>query len=125
MSSVHPGSSAAGISSSPQIAEPKKRKDNTHWLYIGVIIAVIGGIALGLIAPDFAVKLKPVGDTFVSLIKMIVGPIIFCTIVLGIGSVRSAATVGKTGGLALIYFVVMSTIALAVGLGVGLSLIHI
>mgnify|MGYP001757928153 FL=1 len=119
MSSVHPGSSAAGISSSPQIAEPKKRKDNTHWLYIGVIIAVIGGIALGLIAPDFAVKLKPVGDTFVSLIKMIVGPIIFCTIVLGIGSVRSAATVGKTGGLALIYFVVMSTIALAVGLGVG------
>ena len=119
MSSVHPGSPAAGVSPGPQIAEPKKRKDNTHWLYIGVIIAVIGGIALGLIAPDFAVKLKPVGDTFVSLIKMIVGPIIFCTIVLGIGSVRSAATVGKTGGLALMYFVVMSTIALAVGLGVG------
>lgn len=103
----------------PQIAEPKRRKDNTHWLYIAVIVAVLGGIALGLIAPDFAVKLKPVGDTFVSLIKMIVGPVIFCTIVLGIGSVRSAATVGKTGGLALVYFIVMSTLALAIGLLVG------
>lgn len=118
MSSVHPGSPAAA-SGSPQIAEPKKRKDNTHWLYIGVIVAVIAGIVLGLVAPEFAVKLKPVGDTFVSLIKMIVGPIIFCTIVLGIGSVRSAATVGKTGGLALIYFTVMSTLALAIGLLVG------
>lgn len=69
----------------PQIAEPKKRKDNTHWLYIGVIIAVVAGITLGLVAPDVAVQLKPLGDTFVSLIKMIVGPVIFCTIVLGIG----------------------------------------
>ena len=103
----------------PQIAEPKKRKDNTHWLYIGVIVAVVGGIILGLVAPDVAVQFKPLGDTFVSLIKMIVGPIIFCTIVLGIGSVRSAATVGKTGGLALGYFVVMSTLALAIGLVVG------
>ena len=103
----------------PQIAEPKKRKDNTHWLYIGVIIAVVAGITLGLVAPDVAVQLKPLGDTFVSLIKMIVGPVIFCTIVLGIGSVRSAATVGKTGGLALMYFVVMSTFALAIGLAVG------
>lgn len=51
MSSVHPGSSAAGVSPGPQIAEPKKRKDNTHWLYIGVIIAVIGGIALGSHCP--------------------------------------------------------------------------
>lgn len=118
MSNVSPGTSAA-VSSTPQIAEPKKRKDNTHWLYIGVIVAVIAGIAVGLIAPEFAVKLKPVGDTFVSLIKMIVGPIIFCTIVLGIGSVRSAATVGKTGGLALIYFTAMSTLALAIGLIVG------
>lgn len=103
----------------PQIAEPKKRRDNTHWLYIGVIIAVVGGIAFGLLAPDTAVKFKPVGDTFVALIKMIVGPVIFCTIVLGIGSVRSAATVGKTGGLAIIYFTVMSTLALAIGLVVG------
>lgn len=107
------------VVTTPQIAEPKKRRDNTHWLYIGVIIAVLGGIALGLLAPDTAVKLKPLGDTFVSLIKMIIAPVIFCTIVLGIGSVRSAATVGKTGGIALVYFIVMSTLALAIGLLVG------
>ncbi|WP_288832605.1 cation:dicarboxylate symporter family transporter [uncultured Corynebacterium sp.] len=101
------------------IAEPKRRRDNTHWLYIAVIIAVVAGVALGLLAPGFAVKLKPIGDSFVSLIKMIIPAVIFCTIVLGVGSVRSAATVGKTGGLALIYFVVMSTLALAVGLLVG------
>ena len=64
-------------------------------------------------------KLKPIGDSFVSLIKMIIPAVIFCTIVLGVGSVRSAATVGKTGGLALLYFVVLSTFALAIGLVVG------
>ncbi|MEX3504543.1 cation:dicarboxylate symporter family transporter [Corynebacterium sp. LK2510] len=109
----------ASVPSTPQIAEPKQRRDRTHWLYIAVIAAVVGGIALGLVAPDIAVQLKPIGDSFVFLIKMIVPPVIFCTIVLGIGSVRSAATVGKTGGLALLYFIVMSTLALAIGLGVG------
>ena len=59
------------------------------------------------------------GTLFVSLIKMMIGPIIFCTIVLGIGSVRKAAQVGKVGGLALVYFLVMSTVALAIGLLVG------
>ncbi|WP_291314079.1 cation:dicarboxylate symporter family transporter [Corynebacterium sp. UBA2622] len=108
-----------GASYTPQIAEPKRRRDNTHWLYIAVIVAVIGGVVVGLMAPSFAVQLKPLGDSFVSLIKMIITPVIFCTIVLGIGSVRSAATVGKTGGLALIYFIVMSTFALAIGLIVG------
>ena len=56
---------------------------------------------------------------FVSLIKMMIAPVIFCTIVLGIGSVRKAATVGKVGGLAFVYFLVMSTFALAIGLVVG------
>ena len=73
----------------------------------------------GLLAPDFAVKLKPIGTAFVALIKMMISPIIFCTIVLGVGSVASAAQVGKVGGLALGYFLAMSTVALAIGLVVG------
>ena len=100
-----------------------KKKDRTHWLYISVLIAVGLGITVGLVAPDFAKQLKPVGTGFVSLIKMMIAPIIFCTIVLGIGSVRKASQVGKVGGLALLYFIVMSTFALGVGLLVG-NLVH-
>ncbi|CAN7487390.1 cation:dicarboxylate symporter family transporter [Knoellia sp. LjRoot47] len=95
------------------------RRDRTHWLYIAVIIAMVLGIAVGIIAPEFGVKLKWLGTAFVNLIKMMISPIIFCTIVLGIGSVRKAAQVGKVGGLALGYFLTMSTVALAVGLLVG------
>ncbi|MFW5474416.1 cation:dicarboxylate symporter family transporter [Knoellia sp. CPCC 206450] len=95
------------------------RRDRTHWLYIAVIIAMVAGIAVGVIAPDFGVKLKWLGTAFVDLIKMMISPIIFCTIVLGIGSVRRAAQVGKVGGLALGYFLTMSTVALAIGLLVG------
>src|SRR5215218_3712756 len=95
------------------------RKDRTHYLYLAVIGAVIAGITVGLVAPDFAVELKPLGTGFVNLIKMLISPIIFCTLVLGIGSVRQAASVGKVGGLALAYFLVMSTVALAIGLIVG------
>ena len=81
-----------------------KKKDRTHWLYISVLIAVGLGITVGLVAPDFAKQLKPVGTGFVSLIKMMIAPVIFCTIVLGIGSVRKASQVGKVGSLALVYF---------------------
>ena len=95
------------------------RRDRSHYLYMAVIVAVALGIAVGLIAPDFAVKLAPLGTAFVALIKMMISPVIFCTIVLGVGSVASAAHVGKVGGLALAYFVVMSTVALAIGLVVG------
>jgi aerobic C4-dicarboxylate transport protein len=96
-----------------------RRKDRTHYLYMAVIVAVALGIAVGLIAPAFAVELKPIGQGFVALIKMMIQPVIFCTIVLGVGSVRSAAKVGKVGGLALAYFMVMSTAALAIGMLVG------
>ncbi|RBM18601.1 cation:dicarboxylase symporter family transporter [Streptomyces sp. PT12] len=96
-----------------------RRRDRTHYLYIAVILAVIAGIVVGLAFPDAGVELKPLGTGFVNLIKMMISPIIFCTIVLGIGSVRKAAKVGAVGGLALGYFVVMSTLALAVGLLVG------
>ncbi|MFJ9517460.1 cation:dicarboxylate symporter family transporter [Kitasatospora sp. NPDC101801] len=95
------------------------RRDRTHYLYLAVIVAVLAGIAVGLAAPDFAVDLKPVGTGFVNLIKMMISPVIFCTIVLGIGSVTKAAKVGRVGGLALGYFLLMSTVALGIGLLVG------
>jgi Na+/H+-dicarboxylate symporter len=102
---------------------PRARRDRTHWLYVAVIAAVAAGILVGLVAPDAGVALKPLGTGFVALIKMLISPVIFCTIVLGIGSVRQAAKVGKVGGLALGYFLVMSTVALAIGLVVG-NILH-
>jgi aerobic C4-dicarboxylate transport protein len=107
----------------PPVQEPRRRRDRTHWLYIAVIVAVLAGVAVGLLAPDVGKSVGVLGTMFVSLIKMMIAPVIFCTIVLGIGSVRKAATVGKVGGLAFVYFTVMSTIALAIGLVVG-NLIH-
>src|SRR5918998_3989230 len=95
------------------------RRDRSHFLYLAVIVAVLIGIAVGFLFPDVAKELRPIGTGFVNLIKMMISPIIFCTIVLGIGSMRRAASVGKVGGLALGYFLVMSTVALAIGLVVG------
>lgn len=95
------------------------QKNRTHWLYMAVIVAVGLGIFVGLVFPDFAVELKPLGDAFVGLITMMIQPVIFCTIVLGVGSVASAAKVGKVGLGALLYFLVMSTFALTIGLVVG------
>ncbi|GAA2209194.1 C4-dicarboxylate transporter DctA [Nonomuraea monospora] len=94
-------------------------RDRTRYLYLAVIVAVLLGILVGFIWPDVGKELKPLGTGFVALIQMVIGPIIFCTIVLGIGSVRQAAQVGKVGGLALGYFIVMSTVALVIGLVVG------
>ena len=99
--------------------EPVARRDRTHYLYVAVIIAVVLGAVTGLLFPDFAVGLKWIGTTFVALIKMMIQPGIFCTLVIGVGSVRSAASVGKVGGLALAYFLTMSTIALGIGMLVG------
>ncbi|WP_236240384.1 cation:dicarboxylate symporter family transporter [Streptomyces sp. CC228A] len=95
------------------------RRERTHYLYLAVIAAVVLGIAVGFAAPGAAQELKPLGTGFVNLIKMMISPVIFCTIVLGVGSVRKAAKVGAVGGLALGYFMVMSTVALAIGLVVG------
>ncbi|MEH0829182.1 MULTISPECIES: cation:dicarboxylate symporter family transporter [unclassified Micromonospora] len=102
---------------------PPVRRDRTRYLYLAVIVAVLAGVVVGLAAPEVGKELKPLGTGFVNLIKMMISPVIFCTIVLGVGSVRQAAKVGKVGGLALGYFLVMSTVALAIGLVVG-NLIH-
>lgn len=98
-------------------------KDGTHMLYVSVIIAVIAGALVGLAAPEFGKALEPVGKGFIALIKMMISPIIFCTIVLGVGSVAKAVTVGKVGGMAIVYFLIMSTFALAIGLVVG-NILH-
>ncbi len=112
------------IPEQPYVAESgKPKRDRTSYLYIAVIVAVVLGVIVGLTAPDFAKNMKPLGTMFISLIKMMIVPVIFCTIVLGIGSVRAAATVGKAGGIALAYFLSMSTFALGIGLVVG-NLIH-
>ncbi|MCZ7414358.1 cation:dicarboxylase symporter family transporter [Streptomyces sp. WMMC897] len=95
------------------------RRDRTHYLYLAVIAAVLAGVLVGFAAPGVAVELKPLGEGFIALIKMMIAPVIFCTIVLGVGSVRNAAKVGTVGGLALGYFLAMSTVALAIGLLVG------
>ncbi len=97
--------------------------DKHTWLYIAVILAVVLGATIGLLWPELGVALEPVGKGFVALIKMMIAPIIFCTIVVGIGSIAKAATVGKIGGLALLYFMIMTTFALAIGLVVG-NIIH-
>jgi aerobic C4-dicarboxylate transport protein len=112
-----PTSEAAGS------AAPTKHRDRTHWLYIAVIVAVVLGIIVGFAAPEFAVSLKWLGTAFVALIRMLIAPVIFCTIVLGIGAIRQAAKVGRIGGLALAYFMVMTTVALAIGLLVG-NIVH-
>src|SRR5215208_6608385 len=105
------------------VTDAPSKRDRTHWLYIAVIVAVFAGVAVGLLAPGVGKSVGVLGTMFVSLIKMMIAPVIFCTIVLGIGSVRKAATVGKVGGLAFVYFLIMSTFALAIGLVVG-NLIH-
>jgi len=88
-------------------------------LYIQVLIAILLGIMIGWLKPGLGKELKPLGDGFIALIKMMIAPVIFCTVVHGISSMGDLKRVGRVGLKALIYFEVVSTIALAVGLLVG------
>ena len=88
-------------------------------LYFQVILGIVLGIAMGLAWPHTAVALKPLGDAFVKLIKMLITPIIFCTVAGGIARMSDLKRVGSVGVRALIYFEIVSTLALAVGLLVG------
>ncbi|MDO8179638.1 MAG: dicarboxylate/amino acid:cation symporter [Undibacterium sp.] len=99
-------------------------------LYFQVISAIIIGVLLGYFQPETGAAMKPLGDAFIKLIKMMIAPIIFCTVVVGIAGMEDMKKVGKTGGMALLYFEVVSTLALIIGLivvnvmqpGVGMNI---
>ncbi len=91
----------------------------TPWwrsLYAQVLAAILIGGALGHFAPEFAVQLKPLGDAFIKLVKMVIGPVIFLTVAGGIAGMSSLARLGSTTGKAMLYFIVVSTFALVIGL---------
>ncbi len=85
-------------------------------LYFWVLLAIAAGVVLGVVSPAKGAAMKPLGDGFIKLIKMIIAPVIFCTVALGIAGTGDLKKVGKTGGLALLYFEVVSTLALVLGL---------
>ena len=87
-----------------------------HHLYFWVILAIITGAVIGAWFPAAGVSLKPLGDAFIALIKMLIGPVIFCTVTLGIAGAGDMRKVGRVGFKALVYFEVVSTLALAIGL---------
>ncbi len=88
-------------------------------LYLQVLAAVVIGVLLGHFDPDLAKQMKPLGDGFVKLVRMLIAPIIFLTVVVGIGKLTSSATVGRIGLKALVYFEVLTTFAMVIGLIVG------
>jgi len=92
-------------------------------LYAQVIFAILVGVALGHFYPESGAAMKPLGDGFIKLIKMMIAPIIFCTVVVGIAGMEDMKKVGKTGGLALLYFEIVSSLALVIGL-VVVNLVH-
>lgn len=92
------------------------RKKLFSSLYFQVLLAITLGVLLGHVYPELGADMKPLGDGFVKLIKMIIAPVIFCTVVTGIAGMESMKAVGKTGAIALLYFEVVSTIALIIGL---------
>ena len=100
-------------------SEPHVRPIWYKNLYIQVIVAIVIGIVLGFIAPPTAVGMKPLGDAFVALVRMMIAPVIFCTVVHGIATVGDLKRVGRVGLKAIIYFEVVSTIALILGLVVA------
>ena len=85
-------------------------------LYVQVLVAIVAGVLLGHFAPELGAKMKPLGDGFIKLIKMIIGPVIFLTVVVGIAKMGDLKHVGRVGIKALIWFEVATTLALALGL---------
>jgi aerobic C4-dicarboxylate transport protein len=88
-------------------------------LYLQVLIAVIAGVILGVVAPETAIAMQPLGNAFVALVRMLIAPIIFVTVVVGIGKLTDTTEVGRVGIKAIVYFEVLTTIAMIIGLTVG------
>ncbi|ABS67019.1 dicarboxylate/amino acid:cation symporter [Xanthobacter versatilis] len=103
----------------PAAAVPAHPRKFYHHLYFQVIIAIIAGILLGHFYPDVGASLKPLGDAFIKLVKMVIAPVIFLTVVTGIAGMRDLAKVGRVAGKAMIYFITFSTLALLIGLVVA------
>jgi aerobic C4-dicarboxylate transport protein len=100
-----------------------ERKPFYRSLWVQVTVAILLGVALGCFAPNKAIAMKPLGDAFIKLISMVITVVIFCTVVTGIAGMQDMKKVGRVGGKALIYFEVMSTLALLIGLAAG-NLVH-
>ena len=101
-----------------ELKEDAIKRPFYYSLYFQVIVAIVLGVVIGHFMPESAVKMKPLGDGFIKLIKMIIAPIIFCTVVVGIAGMEDMKRVGRTGGIALLYFEILSTLALIVGLAI-------
>lgn len=98
---------------------PSTRASLARQLYFQVVVAIVLGVTLGLVAPDFAASLKPLGDAFIKLVKMIIAPVIFLSVTTGIAHMREVAAVGRVVGKAFAWFLTFSTLALLLGLAVG------
>lgn len=85
-------------------------------LYVQVLAGILLGVLVGHFWPDLGTSLKPLGDAFIHLVKMIIGPVVFCTVVLGIAGMQDLKKVGRVGGKALLYFEIISTLSLIIGL---------
>ncbi|MDB5924615.1 MAG: Na+/H+ dicarboxylate symporter [Betaproteobacteria bacterium] len=103
----------------PAVAAPKQARAWYTVLYVQVLIAITIGVLVGYFYPKTGTELKPLGDAFIALIRMMISPVIFCTVVHGIASMSDLAKVSRVGLKALLYFEVVSTVALAIGLFVG------
>jgi aerobic C4-dicarboxylate transport protein len=104
-------------SSAPDAAPRKPRLIES--LYVQVLIGIVVGGLLGYLQPEWGVKLRPLGDAFVSLVKMLIAPIIFTTVVVGLAGMGDLKKIGRVGAKALIYFEVVTTLALLIGLVVA------
>src|SRR5271165_1908045 len=103
----------------PEISLKPKRRPIYKSLSAQVLFAIAVAVALGYISPAKAIAMKPLGDAFIRLITMIIALVIFCTVVSGIAGMQDMKKVGRVGGKALLYFEVVSTLALVIGLIVG------
>src|SRR5256885_5590078 len=110
----------------------EKRRTRAWWkeLWVQVLIAMAIGIALGIADPELAARMQPLGDAFIKAIRMLIAPIIFCTVVHGIAHMADMARVGRVAIKAIVYFEIMTTVALVIGLiavnllkpGVGMNI---
>src|SRR3954468_19314166 len=111
-----PASRAMHPDPTPAVSDARPKRNT---LYLQVLLGIVIGGVLGYFQPAFAVKLRPLGDAFIALIKMLIAPLIFSTVVIGIAGMGDLRKVGRVGLKALIYFEVATTLALVIGLVVA------